>query len=173
MSFIRPEAAATLYRWRDVGIGVVVIAVGLYFALTRFGLGSYAGWGLAILGGAFLWEGIQRARFPYGRDGAGVVEVTERQIAYFGPDGGGVVSIEDLVRVSMFRHRKQLIWEFEAKSAPTLTIPNDAKNGESLFDALGVLSGVDYDAAARAPHSDAPMTLIWQAASASAHTTLH
>ncbi|MCF6444390.1 hypothetical protein [Nereida sp. MMG025] len=173
MSFIRPAARDAIWRFRDVGIGVVVIALGAYFGLTRFGLASYAGWGLAALGLAFLWEGVQRARFPYGRDGAGVVEVTERQIAYFGPDGGGVVSIEDLIRVSMFRHRGLLLWEFEAKSAPTLTIPNNARNAESLFDALGVLSGVDYDAAARAPQSDAPMTLIWQAPSASAHTALH
>ena len=172
MNFIRPEVAVFLVKWREFLVGLCLVLCGLYVAVTSFGLTPWAGGLLMIVGAAVAVQGVQRARFPFGRGGAGVVEVTERQIAYFGPNGGGVVSINELIRVMIHKHRGVLHWQFDARGAPSLTVPNSAAKAETLYDALASLDGVDFDAARRAMAEDTPMVLIWQSKDARAHTAV-
>lgn len=81
MSFIRPEASAFVDRWREVMIGVVVVALGIYWA-SGFGLLKWVGIVVILIGAALLVAGVQRARFRMGKGGPGVVQVDERQITY-------------------------------------------------------------------------------------------
>ena len=96
-SFLRPEARATLWRWREVLVGSLIAALGLWWAVNSFGPVRWIA-ALVILGGLLSVVGaVQRLRFNTGGGGAGVVQVDERRLAYFGPLTGGVVDLGDLV----------------------------------------------------------------------------
>ena len=99
MSFIRPEAAAALKRWREAIIAAVILLGSLQAASSTTGLMNAFSWGTALIGAALVIEGVRRARLPDTAGGVGVVEVDERQITYLGPLGGGAVSINELSRI--------------------------------------------------------------------------
>ena len=82
---IRPEAKETLWRWRELGIGIIVWFLGLYWFFQSFGLLKWTGAGFALLGLVLLFIGQQRGRFRHSEKGMGVVDVVEGQITYFGP----------------------------------------------------------------------------------------
>ena len=175
MSFLRPEAATALARWREALIGAALMALGIYSALTGLTVQRWIGYALIALGAALLWQGIRRARFPAPGGGPGVVDVDERQITYFGPLGGGAVSIDELTRVAIRTTDlgpavSDLFWDFTDTSGTTLTIPGDAENAELIFDALAALPGADYEAATRAASSTAQaLFVVWQVSSEGPH----
>lgn len=149
---IRPEARQTLSRLREVLIGLAVMALGLYWGFfTGGGLLHWVGYAVALLGVALIVVGVQRLRFPSGHGGAGVVEVTERQITYLAAQGGGTVSINELSRIDMVNTDagpigSDVFWVFTETSGTQLIIPTDAENSGALFDAVNVLNGVDWGA---------------------------
>ena len=175
MTFLRPEAASTLLRWRDAIVGGTLLAFGLYSAFTGLTVQRWTGYLLIVLGAALLWQGIKRARFPAPGGGPGVVDVDERQITYFGPLGGGAVSIDELTCVTIRTTDlgpavSDLFWDFTDRSGTTLTIPGDAENAALIFDALAALPGVDYEAATRAASSTAQaLFVVWQVSSKRLH----
>jgi len=162
MSFIRPEAAAGLRRWREVIAAGAVLALGIWWGLTALGLLSWIGWALVIGGGAMLWAAIQRARFYAGHGGLGLVEVDERQITYLAPAGGGIASLDHLTEVSLGPDRAGLpVWRFRTGDE-ILTIPTSAEGTAALFDALTALPGIDIEAAIRASRTRTPhRVVIW------------
>ncbi|GKY86754.1 hypothetical protein [Sinisalibacter aestuarii] len=164
MSFLRPEAIIALRRWRGAIAAAAVLALGLWWGLTSLGLIRWIGWALVLGGAALLWASAQRARFHGGHGGLGVVEVDERQIAYFAPVGGGIVSLDMLSEVAIGPDRAGLpVWRFTA-GGEILRVPVSAEGTEALFDALTALPGVDIEAAIRASRSGpAGLTVIWRA----------
>ncbi len=167
MSFIRPEARAALMRWREAVAGGVVLALGLWWALTSLGLIRWAGGvALVLIGAALTWAGVQRARFRGGHGGGlGVVHVDERQVTYLAPvGGGGFASLDALVQVEVAPDLAGLpVWRFTSPGE-VLTIPLNAEGTDALFEALAALPGVDMQAAIRATAGkpDKPV-VIWQA----------
>ncbi len=103
MSFIRPEAATQILRWREAIIGTGLLIPGLWWAFAGTGLMPYIGGALIILGALLIFVGIQRARFRIPGNGPGIVQVTEDQVTYFGPLTGGAVALSDLTHLSAFR----------------------------------------------------------------------
>ena len=99
MSFIRPEAAAFLKKWREAIIAGVILLGSLQAASATNGAMNAFAWVTALIGAALFIEGVRRARLPDRAGGVGVVDVDERQITYFGPHGGGAISINDLQRI--------------------------------------------------------------------------
>ncbi len=168
MSFIRPEAATALRRWREVLVGLVVGLVGVWLITNRFGALNLIGWGLAVGGFAMLVAGVRHARFPAGTGGTGIVELDERQLTYFSADIGGAVSLDDLLKVAIRTSDEgplasDMFWEWTDATGQTLTIPSDAEGSDQIFDALSALSGVDYDAIMKASGDDSPnYFVIWQ-----------
>lgn len=175
MSFIRPEAMQTLLRWREVLVGLAVIALGLWWFSGAFGIWRWIALALVLAGVAITWEGIRRARFHPGSGGAGVVEVDERQITYFGPSEGGAVSIDALVRVTILTTdqgplAEDVFWVFEDETGERLQIPAAAEGAEALFDALSALPGVAYDTVLSAMGSTGNARhVVWE----STHQRLH
>ena len=55
---IRPEAAAVLQRWRDAFIGAALIALGLYWFTKTFGLLSWVGAALTLIGALIGFAGL-------------------------------------------------------------------------------------------------------------------
>ncbi|MAM62124.1 MAG: hypothetical protein CMH11_11585 [Maritimibacter sp.] len=171
MSFIRPEAARGLARWREAMIGAAVVALGLYWAIESLGIIRWVGAALILAGLALTWSGIQRARFRTGRGGLGVVEVDERQITYLAPVGGGIASLEALTHVSVVASRAGgAYWRFDM-AGERLSIPASAEGARAIFDVLTALPGAKVEPAIRALNAppDTPVT-IWRKGSGAVDT---
>jgi len=170
MSFFRPEVVALLHRWREAIASGIVLALGLWWGFTSFGLLSILGWIVAMVGAALLWTSAQRARFRPDGGGLGMVEVDERQITYFGPLGGSAASIEALTEVALIPDRAGLpVWRFRS-GMEIVTIPVTAAGTGALFDVLTALPGADIEAAIRASRGHLSETVvIWRRAPLRVH----
>ena len=164
MQYIRPESRAFFWRWREVLIGLPILAWGGWLAATSLGLIAVFGWIITAFGAVTIFTGVQRARFRIGDGGAGVVQVDEREVIYFGPLEGGTVSIEALTQVELHpfegaSHR----WVLTEPGRNPLSIPTDAEHSDALFDAFGVLEGFETQRMLHALNtlSDHPV-VIWQ-----------
>jgi hypothetical protein len=168
MSFIRPEVAASLKKWREAIIAGAILLGALQAASATTGLMNAFSWVTALIGAALFIEGVRRARLPQGGGGVGVVDVDERQITYFGPHGGGALSINELARIKVRTtadgpRSSDFFWEFTDRSGQRLTVPGNAENASALFDALTALPGADYEAVIKASGStQAGEFLVWE-----------
>lgn len=167
MSFIRPDARAALWRWREVLTGAGLACLGLWWTLGLSGILHWLGYAVLMVAGAMTIMGVQRARFRHGGGGPGVVRVDEGQVAYFGPLTGGVVAIRDLDSLTLDPSGHPAHWVLSQSGAPDLHIPVNAEGAEALFDAFAALPGL------RTEHMLAQMqrlpafpTVIWQKAPA-------
>ncbi len=142
MSFLRPEAKAALWRWREVFAGLGVAAFGLWLIVGPGLLLAVPGYALLAGGGAFIWLGVQRGRFRKSGMGAGAVQVDEGQIAYFGPLTGGVIALSEMERLSLERGAYPAHWKLEQPGQEAVLIPVDAAGSEALFDAFAALPGL-------------------------------
>ena len=142
MSFIRPEARAAIWRWREVLTGAAVAALGLSWVLGPGGLLGWVGWLLIVAGLALVVVGVQRARFRAGSDGPGIVTVDEGQITYFGPLTGGAVAVSEFERLTLDPTLKPPHWVLQQPGQPPLHIPINAKGAETLFDVFATLPGL-------------------------------
>ena len=145
MSFIRPEAAAGLNRWREVLYGGAILLLGLSWIFGSRGLLYLLGYPVAILALGLIWVGIQRARFRTSSGGAGAVQVDEGQIAYFGPLTGGAAALADLERLTLVRSLKPAHWRLDTPQQESLLIPVNAAGSEALFDAFATLEGLQTE----------------------------
>lgn len=158
MSFLRPEALATLKRWREALIGLGIVLLAVWWGLGAHGFVRGAAIVIGAVGLALLWNGIRRARFQPGTGGTGVVEVDERQITYFGPEGGGAISIDALIQVRIFTTADgpfddDVFWVLDDESGQHLRIPSSAEGADGLFDALAALPGANYEVVIEAMRS--------------------
>lgn len=143
MSMIRPEATQIILRWRDALAGVAVLGLGLWWALTAYGVLNWLGWLLLPLAAALIWTGARRARFHMGGGGPGVVSVDEGAVAWMGPFTGGAVPLSELDRLELDPTRDPAIWRLHAPGQPVLEIPVTAEGADALFDAFARLPGLD------------------------------
>ncbi|MEL6571730.1 MAG: hypothetical protein AAFQ64_08740 [Pseudomonadota bacterium] len=141
--FIRPEAKATLWRWRDVIVAFVVAGLGLWLVLRGFGFVPWIGGAFLVLGVVLGVTGVQRARFRQGDDGPGVVQITERRLAYFGPLNGGVVDIGDISALAFDPEGHPApYWIVTGPENREIAVPINAKGAEALFDTFALLPGI-------------------------------
>lgn len=168
MSFIRPEATARMRQWQGVIIGVVLLAIGIWFAARGFGALAFLGYAMVIAGVALGWAGWQRARIQISDGGPGLVEVKEKQLSYFAAEGGVRFSLNDVVKIEIVTtdvgpFADDMFWLFELKDRSLLRIPSSAEGGEALIDVLAGFPGADYEAVIKASGSTArERFLIWQ-----------
>ncbi len=147
MSFIRPEVQQTFWRWREAFVGTGVVALGVWMAGEGRGALVFLGALVMIVGIGLIVAGWQRARFRRGRNGAGVVQVTEGQITYFGPITGGAMAVASISEVVLNpRPRAGPVWELRAPGVDPIHIPANAQGAEALFDVFGALPGLETEA---------------------------
>ena len=174
MSFLRPELAEGLRRWREPIGWAVLLAAGVWLAArgyarvepALFALGLLlAGAGLGLMRGA-----IGRLRLRADAPAEGVVVIDEARIAYLGPRTGGVVDLPSVVRVEIVSrpHVPQAsahAWVITTDDGTRLVIPLGAEGAEGLFDALSPLPGIDFDAGAAAVAASGPgRATMWRKA---------
>jgi len=173
MSFIRPEVATLLHRWRGILIGAAVALLGLWWVLTSTGLLGWIGWAVIAAGLALAFTGFQRLRFASGRGGPGVVSITEGQVAYFGPLTGGVVALSELSRLDIDHSGTPAHWRLHQPGQPMLAIPVTAENAEALFDIFAALPGLSMERLLSQMHPQgAQVAVIWQRDAPPARLTL-
>lgn len=165
MSFIRPEARAALWRWREVLAGGGVALLGASWALGPRGLLGWVGWALILAGVALVVIGIQRGRFRTGGGGHGVVQVDEGQITYFGPLSGGTVAAVELERLTLDPTAHPAHWLLEQPGQPVLFIPIDAEGAEALFDVFSTLPGLRTEHMLAELRRGRRPVVIWERAS--------
>ncbi len=141
--FMRPEARATLWRWRETLAGLGLTAIGLWWTLGSFGIVRAIGIVMTIGAVILVIAGIQRARFRQGGQGPGVVQVAERRLAYMGPLNGGQMDIANLIRLELDPSAyPSATWVLTEIGGDSLSIPVDAQNAEALFDLFSSLKGI-------------------------------
>jgi hypothetical protein len=145
---IRPEAAATLNRLREVLAGILLVGIGLWLLAKPGYVLPAIGVGLAMLGVGLALVGLRRLWFRADGDGPGVVQVIEGQIGYFGPDGGGFLALDDLATLALTADGTR--WRLTSAEGEVLLIPRAAKGAEDLLDAFVRLPGLDPAAVVRA-----------------------
>ncbi len=140
--FLRPEARAALWRWREVLISAGICVLGLWWAAAAYGVMRWLGAIVALIGLALGVAAVQRLRFAQGGGGAGIVQINERRLAYFGPLTGGVIDLDDLTRVDLDPTGHPAHWLLTGHGAQTLAIPVDAEGADALFDVFAALPGI-------------------------------
>ena len=175
MSFIRPEARATLWRWRELLAAAVMLLVGLNWAFTGIGVTKASGWALVLCGLVIAVIGAQRLRFRLGAGGPGVVRVDEGQIAYFGPLTGGAVAASEMERLRLDHTARPPHWLLEQEGQAPLAIPVNAEGHEALFDVFAALPGLRTERMlSELRRGGAHQVVIWERApSRPAHQRLH
>ncbi|MFU1478159.1 hypothetical protein ACM25N_10830 [Roseovarius sp. C7] len=160
---IRAEARTALWRWRDVLVGLGILALALWAVLGAYGILHWLGWLGLALGAAFVWNGWQRLRFHRDPDGPGVVSVTEGQISYYGPLSGGAVARSNLTSLAYDPTGKPAHWVLGHDGGPDLHIPVTASGAEALFDFFSSLPGLRMDQLLRVTTgSSTASTRLWQ-----------
>lgn len=154
MSFVRPEARAALWRWREALIGAGVLGFGLWWTWTGAAVTRWIGMAVAIAALAFLIAGIQRGRFRGRSGGLGVVRTDEGQIAYFGPLSGGFVALSEISALAYDPTGKTPHWVLSQPGQTDLYIPIDADGVDALFDAFTSLPGLVSDRLVSATRSN-------------------
>ncbi len=163
MSFVRPEATAALWRWREVVAAAGVLALGIWWALGATGLLQWLGVALCAIGAILAAAGMQRGRFRNAQDGPGVVSVDEGQITYFGPLTGGAVALGDLSRVTLDPTGQPAHWRLAQRGQPDLMIPVTASGADQLFDAFATLEGIRTEhMLAKLKRPGSHPVVIWQ-----------
>ncbi|MFC2970409.1 hypothetical protein [Acidimangrovimonas pyrenivorans] len=146
MSFLRPEAAETLHRWREPLAGAGAALLGLW--VISFGGPFFAmlGGGAVAVGAGLAVIGWRRLRFARGGNGPGMVEVDEGQVAYFGPLHGGYVALADMSELVLMSRHGERAWRLRQSDGTVLFVPVAATGSEALFDAFAALPGIDMQA---------------------------
>ncbi len=145
-SFMRPEARATLWRWREVIVGLALLAFGLWWVIGGFGVVRGIGFVICAVAIALILAGAQRSRFRQTGTGPGVVQVTERRLAYFGPLTGGTMDIEDVTRLELEpKARPAAHWIVSGMGGKRLEIPVNATGADDLFDLFGALPNLNTE----------------------------
>ncbi len=160
--FLRPEVRALAWRYRDMLLGLALVALGLFWGLRSFGILQWIGYGMVGLGAIWAVAGLQRARFRQEGDGPGVVQIRERRLAYFGPLDGGVMDVEDLTMLEIDPSSHPApSWVLSGIGGQRIAIPINAAGAEELFDVFAALPGIKthtvLDVLSRTP--DARVTL--------------
>lgn len=161
--FFRPEARQALYRWREAIAAAAGLGLGLWWGLTSIGIMIWVGWLLVLVSIAFGYAAVQRLRFHPGAGGPGIVQVAERQIAYFGPLTGGVIALDDLIGLDVMGDAYPPHWRLRSDSGEVLDIPLNAEGSEALFDAFASLPGLRVEQLIAASRiQDATTRLVWR-----------
>lgn len=140
---MRPEVRDILWRWREVIVGLCVVALLLLWASASFGVVRWIALGFSAVAIFFAVAAIQRARFGRGAGGYGAVEVDEGVVSYLTPTGGGQIEIAAMTSVMLLpAERGPAHWQLEAVGQTPLLVPLDAHGADKLFDVFVTLEGI-------------------------------
>jgi hypothetical protein len=163
VSFLRPDAAAALHRWREVIAAVVLAGAGVWLAWRGGWFYGALGGLTAVAGAGMAWTALRRMRFAQGGVGPGVVEIVEGQIGFLGPGYGGYAALSDLTELRLVEAQGRRAWRLAQDGGPPLFIPVEAAGAEALFDVFASLPGLNPAGLIEAlERPGAPDRLLWR-----------
>ena len=185
MSFIRPQAAATLARWREAGLALCAVGLGLWIMQLGGWFFAGLGAGIAAISAAVALLALRRMRFQQPANDPGIVQLIEGQLSYLGPTVGGFMALDDLTNLSLIwaparaseraepdlpqlgpqqLGQKTRMWRLCAQDGTVLLVPVAARGADRLFDAFASLPelGSQRLAAAMAQRQPGPALLLWR-----------
>lgn len=143
MPFLRPEAVATLTRWREAIVACAITACGAWV----FAQGGYVlpviGTLIGAVGAGIGILALRRMRFARDVTDPGIVKVDEGQITYFGPTEGGFAGLSMLSEIALLTRGGRRVWRLSQRDESPLFVPIAAEGAEALFDAFSGLPGLD------------------------------
>jgi hypothetical protein len=142
MSFLRPDAKATLQRFAEPAMAGATLAAGLWIATRGGWFLAAVGLGLAAMAAGWAVLALRRLRFQAGDAAPGMVEVDEGRITYLGPKLGGSVGLPDLIEIRLLTLRGRSVWRLKQADGQVLLVPLDAAGASALFDAFAALPGL-------------------------------
>lgn len=142
MTFIRPEIATQLSRWREPLICVLVLVVGLVMTQAPGPVVKAVGVVAALAGLGLGAIAYRRVRFGTDEAAPGVVSVDERAITYMGPVSGGTIALDTLSVLRLRRDGARRAWFLLSEDGNALAIPHGATGEDLLFDAFAALPGL-------------------------------
>jgi hypothetical protein len=145
VSFIRPEIAAALHRWREAIAGLAVAVPGVWLATLGGWFFQGLGLGVVLVGLGIAWASVRRRRFEPSGQAPGVVQMVEGQIAYFGPETGGFVALTEVEELRLEPGPQGAVWVL-VQPQGTVAIPADASGAGLLWDFFAALPGIDMAA---------------------------
>lgn len=162
--FLRPEARAVVWRWREVLFAAAIGVLGLWWAWGSFGVVRWIGVALLGIAVVLALAGVQRARFRQDGTGPGIVTLDERRLVYMGPLTGGAMDVADLTRLELEpAARPAPHWVLTGIGGQSLAIPVNAEGAEALFDVFAALPGISsramLDVLERTPGA---RVVVWQ-----------
>ncbi|MEM6618367.1 MAG: hypothetical protein AAF761_11245 [Pseudomonadota bacterium] len=168
MSFVRDDARALLWRWREVALTGALCLWGIHLvgrAVDRSSLGlALVAAGVLCVGAVLFFYAVLRAQVRRGAIAEGAVEVDEREVRYLLADGGAMVSLDDLVRLEVMVKDEAGFWVLSHLAGPPLVIPAGAQGADALFDAFSALPGVRIEDAVRGLGAASGRITIWERA---------
>lgn len=168
---MRPEVRTALFRWREVIVGLVFVALFAWWSLSSYGVMRWIALTVTGIAVIFAFAAVQRARFSQGGGGFGAVEVDEGVVSFFSPLTGGQIEIGAISSVTLLPGPKgHAHWQIDAYGQTPLTIPLNAHGAEALFDAFVGLEGLETEKMLREIKSnpDKPV-VIWRKRTAVLH----
>lgn len=162
MSFVRPEAMATLRRQSELIAALCLLGFGAWVASRGGPVLLVIGLGIAAMGAGLALVALRRLRFVGPVAAPGMVEVDEGQIGYLGPDFGGYVAVRELKEVRLVRVGGRPHWQLRQSDGQALLVPHRAAGASALFDAFASLPGADMAAFTAALDQTAESRTVWR-----------
>ncbi|MFQ5624183.1 MAG: hypothetical protein ACE5FS_12415 [Paracoccaceae bacterium] len=172
MSFLRPEAVASLRRWAETAAAACAATLVLWTGLHLLSAGSWLGWVVLAAFGpvAAVWLKMAwtRARIATRREGPGIVVIDERRIGYLGPQSGGFADLEsltsvDLIGTGMAAAGNGRFWVLYHRDGPPVYVPVTAEGADGLVDAFAALPGFSLERVLEAmAGGDSGAVTIWR-----------
>ena len=168
MSFLRPEAVATLRRWGESAAAGGSALLFAWWGVPDVLAGDIFGWFfLAIAVGSLIWLRAAAVRALAARPatGAGAAVIREGEIGYMGPWQGGFLDVDDIVRVEIYHVQggSDPVWRLVGRYGQALSIPANAEGAGRLPEALTALPGFsDLSAVAAMQRGQPGRHVVWQ-----------
>ncbi len=160
-----------MWRWREVIVALVVVAVMAWWAASSFGVVRWVAMAVTAIAVVFAFAAVQRARFGRLEGGVGAVEYDEGVVSYLTPMTGGQIEIAAMTSVMLLPAlRGPAHWQLDAPGQAPLLIPLDAFGAEKLFDVFVTLDGIETEKMLRQIKA-APQTpvVIWRKRTVALH----
>ncbi|MGB3147322.1 MAG: hypothetical protein WBA91_06135 [Paracoccaceae bacterium] len=162
MSFLRPEARATLGRWVEPAAAFALGLLGLWIGFRGGYLLTPLGAAIGLVAAGWLILALRRLHFHQFAGVPGLVEFDEGQIGYLGPEFGGYVALADLSEVQVLDYYGRRHWRLRQLDGQAILIPHGAAGTEILFDAFATLPGADMRRFARASEGASTDITVWR-----------
>lgn len=168
---MRPEVRDLIWRWREVIVAAVFVALLGWWAASSFGFIRYFALAVTAISVIFAIAALQRVRFGVTSGGMGAVEFDEGVVSYLTAGIGGQIEIADMTAVTLLPAGKgPAHWQLEAPAVTPLLVPVDAFGAEKLFDVFVTLEGIETERMLRQLKSapDQPV-VIWSKRTVTLH----